>query len=144
VLHLLVSEPLDCRVVDRAFDTAVPAQVVVRAVAVGFAFRLVVFTFLRNKVVKSESVVARYEINALFSFTLFMTVNGRTTQQTIGKRSHRIFVAAKEPPNVVSKPAIPLLPTVADEAADLVKPRRIPGLGDQLCPSQLWVRFNIP
>src|SRR6478736_7742858 len=84
------------------------------------------------------------EINALLSLAFFMTVNCRATKQPVSKVSDRILFAAKKTPNIVSKPPVPLPPTISDEAAYLIKPGRVPSLGDDLGPCELGVRFNIP
>ena len=130
-------ELLHTGIISGTFNTAVPASVVVGTVAVVFAVRFVVLVIVRDEVVEGEAVVTRHEIDALLSLAFLMTVNCRATEQAVGKASHRILFAAKKAPNIVSKPPVPLLPTVADEAADLVEAGRIPGLGDELRPRQL-------
>ncbi|KAF5408086.1 MAG: hypothetical protein Udaeo2_17380 [Candidatus Udaeobacter sp.] len=73
-----------------------------------------------------------------------MTVNCRATKQPVSKVLDRILFAAKKTPNIVSKPPVPLHPTISDEAAYLIKPGRVPSLGDELGPCELGVGFNVP
>ena len=53
-------------------------------------------------------------------------------------------VAAEEAADIIAESPVPLLPTVADEAAHLVQPGRVPGLGDELGARQRRVRLDIP
>ena len=55
----------------------------------------------------------------------------------------RTVVALPEPAHVVAKPAVPLLPGVADEAADLIEPRRVPGFRDQLGAGEQGIRLDV-
>ena len=48
ILHLTVSEFLNCRIIGRTFNTAVPASIVVCAVAVVFAIGFIVFLVVRD------------------------------------------------------------------------------------------------
>src|ERR1700739_782664 len=88
--------------------------------------------------------MTRHIVNTLLNLAFFMTVNRRATEQAIGKPSHRSLFPTEKTPHVVAEPPVPLFPTVADEAADFVKAGRIPGLGNELGPSQRRVRFNVP
>ena len=144
VLHLPVPEFLYAGIVGRTFDTAVPTSVVVRPVAVVFAICFVVLAIIRDEVVEGEAVMASYEIDALLGLAFFMTVNFRAANQPVGKALHRILFAAKKAPDIVSKPPVPLPPTIADEAANLIKSGRVPSLGDQLGPCEHGVGFDVP
>ena len=139
VFYLSVSEFLHTWIIGWTFNTAVPTSIVVRSVPVVFAICFVVFVIVRDEVVESEPVMACYKINALFSLTLFMTVNCRAAKQSVRKVSDRIVFSAKEASDIVSKSTIPLLPTISDKAANLIQPRRVPGFRDELGPSQLRV-----
>ncbi|HJY21182.1 MAG TPA: hypothetical protein VJ278_08320, partial [Chthoniobacterales bacterium] len=116
-----IPEFLYAGIIGGTFHTAVPASVVVRPVAVVFAICFVVLAIIRDEVVKSEAVMASYEINALLSLAFFMAVNCRATKQPVSKVLDRILFAAKKTPNIVSKPPVPLPPTISDEAAYLIK-----------------------
>src|SRR5262245_38399213 len=121
ILHLLVSQLLDFGIIRRALDAAVPATVVVRAVAVVFAVRFVVLLVIGDKVVESEAVVARYKVYALLGLAFLVTINLRAAQQTVSHSRHRTLFTAEERADVIAKPPVPFFPTVSDEAADLVE-----------------------
>src|SRR5262249_61929017 len=88
--------------------------------------------------------MARNKVNTLLSLAFFMTVNCRTTNQTVGKPSHRSFFATNKTPHVIPEASVPFLPTVPDEAAYLIKPSRIPGLCDEFGSRKVWIRFDVP
>ena len=81
VLDLPVAQRLDVRIVGRALDAAVPAQVVVGAVAVVLAVRLVVLPVVRDQVVQREAVVAGDEVDALLRLPLLVAVQVRAAEQ---------------------------------------------------------------
>src|SRR5690606_11777074 len=64
VAHLLAAQLADFRVVGRAFGAAVPAVVVVAAVAVVLPVRLVVLTVVGDEVAQGEAVVGGDEVGA--------------------------------------------------------------------------------
>src|SRR5919106_4235882 len=88
--------------------------------------------------------MTRHIVNALLSLAFFMTVNCGTAQQAVSKASNKAVFATEKTPNIVSEPPIPLLPTIADEAAYLVKAGRIPRLRDELGAGEHRIRFNVP
>src|SRR5689334_20120756 len=61
---LLFTELDNLGIVCRTFSAAVPAIVVVSAVAVFFAVGLVVFVVVRHEIVEREAIMARDEVNA--------------------------------------------------------------------------------
>src|SRR5262249_32876402 len=122
---------LDCLILGRSFDSAVPAQVVVRTVAILLAVGLVVLGVVRDEVVQGEAVVARHEVDALFRFPFLMAEEVRASQKPRRDYGYRARVALKKPSSVTREPAVPLLPRVADEAADLVEAGGIPRFGNQ-------------
>mgnify|MGYP003694180711 CR=1 FL=1 len=144
VLHLPRSQLLDRRIVGRAFHAAVPASVVVGAVAVVLAVRLVVLAVVGDEIVQGEAVVTRHEVDALLGLALLVAVERRAADQAVGKPLDRAFLAAEEAADVVAEASVPLLPAVADEAAHLVEAGRIPRLGDELRARQRRVRLDVP
>src|SRR5215831_16894912 len=139
ILYLSISQLFYRAIVRGPFDATVPASVVVRAVAVVLAIGLVVLLVIRDKVVESEAIVTCHEIDALFRFALLVTVKGRTAQQPVGHARHRTVFTAEEAADVIAKASVPLLPTVTDKAAHLIKSSRIPGLGEELGPRKCGV-----
>ena len=89
VLDLPVAQRLDRRIVGRPFDAAVPAHVVVRAVAIVFAVRLVVLVVVGDQVVEREAVVAGHEVDALLRLPFLVTVDVRAAEQPRGEAGHR-------------------------------------------------------
>src|SRR6478672_510926 len=144
IFYLPVSELLRTGIIGRTFNTAVPTSIVVRPVAVIFAVCFVVLGVIRDEVIEGEAVMARYKINALLGLAFLVTVNRRAASQPVRKVSNRMLLSAKKTPDIISKSPVPLLPTVSDETADLVKSGRIPGFGDEFGSRKLRVRFNIP
>src|SRR6516164_84919 len=56
----------------------------------------------------------------LFSLPLLVAVQVWAAHETVGEAFQRALVAAEETARIVAKPAIPLFPTVADKAANLI------------------------
>jgi hypothetical protein len=71
-------------------------------------------------------------------------VEVRTAEAAVGEGQHGAVVRLDEPSDVVAESAVPLLPRVAGEAADLVEPGRVPGFGDELGPGQDRIRLDVP
>ena len=144
VLHLPVRSFSIAGIVGRAFDTAVPASVVVGAVAVVLAVRLVVLAVVGDEVVEGEAVVTGDEVDALLGLALLVAVERRAADQAVGEALDRAVVAAEEAADIVAEAAVPFLPAVADEAADLVQAGGVPRLGDELRAGQHRVRLDVP
>ena len=53
IFHLPVPQLFDLRIISRSFDPAIPASVVVRAVAIAFAVGLVVLVVVGDQVVQA-------------------------------------------------------------------------------------------
>ena len=144
VLHLPIAKPLDSWIVRRTFDTAVPASVLVRSIAVAIAVFFIVLVVVGDEVVQRKAVVAGDEVDALLRLALFPAVNTRTAKQTIGRSPGLLVRATEEVAHVVAKPVVPLLPAVAHEVADLIESCRIPCFGDHLRSGQRRVGLDIP
>ena len=114
------------------------------AVAVVLAVGLVVLAVVGDQIVEREAVVAGDEVDAVLRLALLVAVDVGAAEQPRGHARHRAVVALQKAPHVVAEPAVPFLPGVADEAADLIEPRGIPGLGDQLGAGQQRIRFDVP
>src|SRR5262249_45932326 len=130
VLHLAVAQPLDGGIVGGALDAAVPAAVVVRAIAVLLSVCFVLLAILRDEVIQGEAVVAGDEVHALLGFALLVAIDVRAAEQPVRHVADRAGIALSEAANIVPEAAVPLLPPVADEGAYLVEAGGIPGLGD--------------
>src|SRR6476660_3641261 len=144
VLHLSVSELFHFGIISRTFNSAVPTPVIVRTIPVIFAVGFIMLLIIANEIVQREPVMTRYKIHTLLGLAAFMTINCRTPSQTVGKMSDGTVFTAKKTPDIVSKPPVPLLPTISYETAYLIQPRCIPSLGDELGPRELRIGFDIP
>src|SRR5215467_14516838 len=114
VLDLPVAQPLDFRIGRRALDTAIPAEILIRPVAVAFAVNLVVLAIEGYQIVECETVVTGYEIDALLRLTLFARVDVRTPRQAEGHARGRSIIGFKKSPAVVAEAAVPFLPAIAN------------------------------
>src|SRR5262245_26024002 len=134
VLHLSVPQLLDCRVIRRSLDSAVPASVVAFAIAVILAVGLVVLVVVTDQIVEREPVVTGDEVDALLAFALFVAVDFVTAKHPVCKATNRTGFAAEEVADVVAESAVPLLPRIANKTPDLIQTGRVPRLGDELGP----------
>jgi hypothetical protein len=137
VAELTLPERLDSRVVGLALGSAVPAQVVVRAVPVLLSVRLVVLAVVRDEVVEREPVVARDEVDAGERRSSGPLIQVGAARNARGDCADEPGVAAHEPADVVAEAAVPLRPASPRERAELVEAPGIPGLGDELRVTEL-------
>src|SRR6185295_2029004 len=144
VPYLPVSQLLYRRIIGWALDTPIRASVVVRAIPVVFAVRLVVLLVVGDEVIECEAVVTRHEVHALLGFAFLMTVNLGAAKQPVSKGCHRTVVATEKTSKIVAELPIPLPPAVPDEATYLVETGRVPRLGDELRAGKRRIRFDIP
>src|SRR4030095_1791672 len=144
ILHLTVAKSLNYRIIGRTLDTTVPASIVVCPVTVAFAVGLVMLFIVRNEIVESKSVVTCYEVHACLCFALFVAIDLVPAKQPVRETAQRAMVTAEEAPYVITKVSIPLLPAVSNKTANLVQSGGVPRFSDHLCPSKIWIRFNIP
>src|SRR4029434_4830671 len=144
VLHLPIAQSLYCGIIRGAFHTAVPAPIVVGAVTVVFPVRLVVLVVVGDQIVEGETIVTRHEVDALLGLAFLVPVDLRATEYAVRQAPHHPLVATEEAADIVAEAAVPLLPTVPNEAADLIQTGRIPRLGNEFRAGQDRVGLNIP
>src|SRR5262249_45829333 len=144
ILRLPVAEFLNGWIIAWALDAAIPASIVVGAIAVIFSVCLVVFSVVRDKVIQCETIVARYEVDALFGLAFFVSVNLRTADDSVRYTPDGTRFAAKKAANIIAKSTIPLFPAVSNKAAYLVQASGIPGFCNHLCACERRVRVNVP
>src|SRR5512133_3645144 len=89
------------RIGRRALDTAIPAEILIRSVAVPFAVYLVVLAVEGYQIVECESVVTGYEIDTLLRFTLFAPVDVRAPRQAEGHGRGRAVIGFEKSSAVV-------------------------------------------
>src|SRR5262249_44502202 len=114
------------------FPAAVPAQVVVDAVAVVLAISLVVLVVVAHQVVQREAVVTGDEVDAIDGQMAAGLVDVGAATQAGRDGTDHAPVAFHETADVIAIPAVPFGPAEAGEVADLVQTSGVPGLGDDL------------
>ena len=113
-------ERFDSRVFRWAFDAAVPAEIVIGAVAVLLSNALVVLDVIRDEIVEGETVVAGHEIDAPFQPPPFDAKDIGAGYEPVWEFVAGAVVALHEVADSIAKLPVPLLPGMADEAADLI------------------------
>ena len=109
------------------FDAAVPAQVVVDAVAVALAVRLVVLVVVGDEVVEREAVVRGDEVDAVRRAAAAALVDVRAAGDARGDRRRSRPRSPRTKRRTSSrKRAVPLRPARARELADVVEAARVP------------------
>src|ERR1700756_1738859 len=144
IFDLASAQPLNIGIVARAFEAAVPREVVVRPVPVPFAIGLIVLFVIRNQIVQREAVVAGHKVYALFGLAFLVSVDIGAAEHALRQCAHPAGVAFYKATDVVAEPAIPLLPAVADKASDLIETGGIPRLCDQFGAGENGVGLNVP
>src|SRR5208337_721794 len=109
-------QPFYFGIVRWTFDAAVPASVLLAAVAVVFAIFFVVLVIVGDDVVERKAIVTRNEIDALLGLALPLTIDTWAAEQTVGHAADRIVRAPEEVADVVAKSVVPLLPAIPHEA----------------------------
>ena len=137
VPDLTLPQPVDRGVGSLTLDAAVPAQVVVRAVTVRFAVRLVVLPVVRHEVVEREPVVAGDEVDARERRPARPLVEVGAAADTRGESADEAGIAAHESADVVAEASVPLRPAPSGEGAELVQACGVPCLGDELRLAEL-------
>ena len=102
------------------------------------------FVVVGDEVVERETIVTRHEVDTLLRLALLVPVDLGAADNAVRDAAQRSGFAAEEIAEIVAKAAVPLLPGIADEAADLVEPGGVPGLGEQLRARERWIGFDVP
>src|SRR5436190_2202108 len=96
IFNLPIAQLLDCWVVARAFDAAIPAAIVVCSILVVVVVGLIVFFVVGNQVIEREAIMTSDEIHALLGLTLLVPEDIRTPKNPIGNsRNGSTFTAEK-------------------------------------------------
>ena len=129
-------------VAGRPLHPAVPAQIVVGAVAVVLAVGLVVFVVVADQVFQGEAVVAGHEVDAGVGAPPALLVQVAGARQPGGQLRGGVPVALPVAANGVPVAAVPFGPQHG-EVAHLVSARaHVPGLGDELDLRQHRILVN--
>jgi len=118
------------------FDTAVPAQVLVSAVAIVLAVSQVVLVIVADQIPERESVMTGYKINAAGRQAMFVGIKIAATGETGCDLAYQATVAAHEAPDYIAIAAIPLRPASAGKGTHLIQAGRVPCLSDNGCLGQ--------
>src|SRR5262249_34843680 len=102
------------------------------------------FVVVGDQIVEREPVMASDKIDALFRLALLVSVKIRAAHQPMGDGLGCPVVAFDKGAHVIAESAIPFLPTISHEAADLIKASGVPRFCHQLDARQRWIRLNIP
>src|SRR5262249_39913488 len=81
---------------------------------------------------------------ALFRLPLLVSIDLGAADKPIGHPCSRALFSAEETSDIVAKTSVPLLPTVANKAPDLIKTSSVPGFRNEFRASQHRVGFDIP
>src|SRR3974390_578395 len=88
VLDLAIAQSFHLGVLGWTFNAAVPAAIVVSAVAIAFAVRVIVLRVVADEIVESEAIVAGYEIDALLRLALLMSIDFGTAKDAVRNAPH--------------------------------------------------------
>ncbi len=112
-----------------AFGAVVPGEIVVGAVAIGLAIRVIVLASMGNEIAQGEAVMGRKEIHA---------IRWRSPAENVGRageprrqRSHHAAVAAPEAPCIVTIAVVPFEPMPGELTETVAARPDIPGLGNE-------------
>src|SRR5205814_264135 len=120
------------RVVRRALDTAIPANIVIAAVLVVFAIGFIVFFVVAHQVFQRETIVAGHEVDAGVGPAAALLIEIAAAAQAGGKFGNRAPLPLPETADGIAILAVPLCPQHR-EIADLVAAfPHVPRLGNQL------------
>src|SRR4029079_8677128 len=84
------------------------------------------------------------EVDAVLGFAFLVAVDVGAADEPAGEARDRARVPLEKAADVVAEAAVPLLPGIADEAADLIETGRVPGFGDQLRSGEQRIGLDVP
>jgi hypothetical protein len=143
VAGLAFSQGQNRRIRGFSLDAAVPAYVVVAAIAIALAVPFVVLAVVADEVVEREAVVAGDVVDAVAGKPAAAVEVG-APRDACRDISGGPGFAAHEAANRVTVATVPLGPGHSGETADLVQAPGIPGFGDHRRPGQGRRRLERP
>ena len=84
------------------------------------------------------------EVDALLGLALLVSIEVRATEQPRGEGRDCAVVPLQEGTYVITESAVPLVPAITDEPAQLIEPRSVLRLRDELCASEHRIGLDIP
>src|SRR5262249_32285317 len=127
-----------------AFDSAVPAQVVVGAVTIILTIGLVMLVIVTNKVAKSKTVMTCDEVNAVSRQSSIIRVEIAAASNATGYFTCDAAVAAQKSANHVAVATVPFAPRESGKRANVVKPCSVPCFSNERQPRKRQRKFNVP
>src|ERR1700739_3601388 len=128
---LLASKAPDCGIVSGAFHTAVPAAVIVRAVAVFFTVGLVMFGVVADQVLQREAIMGSDKIDAGIRLAPAARVKIAGSGKAVGEFADQAAITLPVRANGIAIFIIPFGPA-GREFADLITAfAKVPRFGDQ-------------
>ncbi len=134
--RLAVSQAHDVGVVGLTLDPTVPRSVVIGAVAVVVAVRLVVLLLVRHQVAQGEAVVGGDEVDGRERQPVVIAVQVAGSGQPRGEVPHPVAATPPEVADRVAVLVVPLAPRRREQADQVALARHVPRLGDQLDVAQ--------
>ena len=86
-----------------------------------------------DKVVQGKAIVGGDKVDTAVRLAVGLGVQIGAGHEPLHNGSRHARIPFDKAAQVIPKFAVPLRPAVADKRADLVKPGRIPRLGDDFC-----------
>ena len=83
ILHLAGSESLNFGIRGWTLDTAVPAPIVIAAIAVFLTVGFVVLVIVGDEIVQGKSIVTSHEVHALFRLAFLVLIDFMTAKQPV-------------------------------------------------------------
>ena len=130
VFHLPPPQPENVPIAGRPFATAIPAKIIVRAVPIIFAVRLVMLLVVGDQIHQREAVVTGDKVNR--SRCAAPRIEVRRSGQAQRHVADLIRIAAQETAHGIAIFAVPFRPAaIRRERADLIQAAGVPRLGNQ-------------
>ena len=104
---LPIAQGIDLRVIRRSFDAAVPREIIIVAVLVAFAVRLIVLFVVADQVVERETIVRGDEIDARIWASSAVLIKIGAAGQPISHLADAALVAFPETAHCVAIFAVP-------------------------------------
>ncbi|OPY71812.1 MAG: hypothetical protein A4E63_01406 [Syntrophorhabdus sp. PtaU1.Bin050] len=144
IFCLLPSETHDLRIIRFAFYATVPACVFIASIPIVLPVRLVMLFIVADEVSEGETIVARYEIDAVYRKPAFRFIEVAAACDPCCDFPDQTRVAPDKAPHHISVPAVPLGPAVSREIPDLIETACIPCFCDKSGVAEDVGEFDMP
>src|SRR5215467_6747596 len=142
IAHLAVPVVEDCRVRRLSLDTPIATDVVVAAVPIVFAIRLVVFLLIADEVVQRVAVVRRDEVDARVRTAPARLIDVARSSEARRQLRHPPVVPTPEMTDRVAVSSVPFCPPNGEVAHLVSAGTDSPRLRDQLHARQRRILMN--